>query len=235
MPTTPKPKLKAAPTGSRNPRTAAGSVGQEKASGSSPLTGSVKRTPKVDTLRTKVARFYMMIGTVLVPFGRFIPQLDPIGTNLKKFSEEAADAWIDLAEEDPRVKSYLESLTGASTWGNVIGIHFAIFMGAMPQHTVEKVVEQVVPQEAMDDPIQFARSQGLSDEEIDQAIKMAEGIMSDKPKEPDIREVRKTETEIMKEEIKNLKKSGIVSPDELGVQNDGQQQYSGPQNTGGIK
>jgi hypothetical protein len=86
------------------------------------------------------------------PAGRFYPVLTPIGDNLKLMADEAAEAWIELAEQDKRVKEALESLTSASTWGNVIGIHFAIFASAIPvsvdedgEIDLESLWEQMTP------------------------------------------------------------------------------------------
>jgi len=75
---------------------------------------------------------YNMAGTMVKPLGRFYPALTPLGENIKLLSGEAAEAWIELAEQDKKVKEMLESITTASVWGNVIGVHFAIFSAAIP-------------------------------------------------------------------------------------------------------
>lgn len=75
---------------------------------------------------------YNMFGVMVTPLGRFYPALGPLGENLKALSDDAAQAWIELAEQDKKVKDMLESMTSASVWGNVIGVHFAIFSAALP-------------------------------------------------------------------------------------------------------
>lgn len=133
MPPLPKPKAPGSGSGTQSPRTRAGGGRRESSSApdsaASPRRG---RATKAETLEVKVARMYNMFGTMLSPMGRFYPALGPLGSNLKELSGEAAEAWVELAEQDKRVKDALESLTSASVWGNVIGVHFAIFSAALP-------------------------------------------------------------------------------------------------------
>lgn len=171
-----------------------------------------------DLLKDRLERFYMMIGTILVPFSRFFPPLEPIGDNLKRFSTEATNAWLELADQDPTVKRYLESITGASTWGNVIGIHFAIFASAVPSATVTNLFSVG----DSSDPIDIAKKMGMSDEEIAAAVAMGERmgggpgdtIRSDRPKH----------------------EAGIVPPERLGVTIPGQEHSTEmPTNSGPIR
>lgn len=237
MPPTPRPKLKtSAPSRAGISGSSPGSPGGNETSGSSPTASPPRRTPKITGLREKLARFYMMIGTIMVPFGRFIPQLEPIGANLKQFSDEAADAWMDLAEEDPKVKQYLESLVSASGWGNVIGIHFAIFMTAIPAQSA-KIAETIMPEGV--NPVEFAKSMGMDDNEISAAFRMAENMASNRPPEPPIEPIQAAQRAAEEQRLESLQQQmrgngpAIVSPEELGVQNKGEI-YDGPQNTGGI-
>lgn len=147
-----------------------------------PGVGSVPPKPgrktQRDLLKDRLERLYMMLGTIFVPFGKFIPALEPIGNNLKEFSKEAADAWMELADEDSKVKSYLESVTGASTWGNVIGIHFAIFATAIPSGSpigsIFGGTSTANPTDGTYDPIAAARAAGLPEEQIQEAMRMGE-------------------------------------------------------------
>jgi hypothetical protein len=184
-----------------------------------PLPTGGARTPAERKLQEKVSRLYMVLGTVLTPFGRFVPQLIPISENIKTFSEDAAEAWMDLARDDAKVKKYLESITGASAWGNVIGIHFAIFASAIPQG----VIQQAIPQS--DDPIDILRKMGASEQDIEMALRMANGlgdtIRTGGAPVPPVEDIKATE------------QNGIVSPDQLGVQNPGDE-YSEPMVTGGL-
>lgn len=161
----------AASGGARSSRQSARTSARERgaaAGSSSPPPSSVANPPRTSarytTLQVKLARMYMMFGTMIRPFGRFYPFLTPIGDNLKSFSDEAAQAWIELAQEDKKVLDMLESMTKASTWGNVIGIHFAIFASSIPGGGGEYISQ--VTDVPSDDPISVLRSMGLSDEEI---------------------------------------------------------------------
>jgi hypothetical protein len=188
---------------------------------SDPIPRGGKRTPSTRKLEEQISRFYMVVGTVLTPFAKWYPPLKPISENLKVFSTEAAEAWVDLAEEDAKIKKYWETLTQASAWGNVIGVHFAIIASAMP------IGQMMGKQESEQDPIAFARKMGLSEDEIQMAMKMA-GVDGDTVRTggepvPPIDEVRKRENN-----------SGIVTPDDLGVRNPGDE-WSEPMRSGGIK
>lgn len=95
-------------------------------------TGPRPLTPKLEQLRGKLITMYKVIGTLIRPLGGIVPPLALIGAGLHAASTEAADAWIELAREDRKVLNMLEEMTKASTWGNVIGIHAAILMSAVP-------------------------------------------------------------------------------------------------------
>src|SRR5437588_12534657 len=121
MPPLPNPKTTAAPKGSTQ---SSGATPPRAGRPTSSLGSDAPRersVPGAKRLRGDIARFYMMLGTILRPFSKWYPPVEPIADNLKVFSDEAADAWMELAEKDPKVKKLLESWTSASTWGNVIG------------------------------------------------------------------------------------------------------------------
>lgn len=174
MPPLPKTPGTSSP-GTGRPTT--GARGRSERSGSSsapsPRASGRSRTSaaSVEALEEKLARMYMMMGTAIRPFGRFNPVLIPIGDNLKTFSDEAASAWIDLAKEDSRVMDILQSLTGASVWGNVIGLHLAIFASAIPGG--QMMAESMIPPNMQDDPIAAARAMGMSEAEIQEAMNLA--------------------------------------------------------------
>lgn len=216
VPPIPTPKPHAATKGSP-----ASSVGEK----SPPPTAPRGKNTKAGQLEIKITRFYMMMGTILRPFGRWIPQLEPIGDALKEVAEEASKAWMDLADENPAVKKYLENLTSASTWGNVIGIHFAVVAAAMPKQTAK-----LYPMPGVD-PLQFAKDMGLSDQELEAAMRMAgmdtggpgDTVKSDRsPDEvPDLKDKEKKLADAQKKFDEMQSKSAIVTPDELGVENTG--------------
>lgn len=189
-----------------------------------------KRTPKNRQLQVKIERLYMVAGTVILPFRRFYPPMESISGGMKEFSQEAAEAWVDLAEDDPRVRKWLESFTSASTWGNVIGIHIAIFAAAIPGPAAN-LASGMIPQDQ--DPIAFARAMGLSDADIDMAMRMAgmdkggpgDTVRTNAKPEPSIQQVQAQEG--------FNASAGMATPGQMGVQNSGDE-FNGPQVTGGL-
>lgn len=159
---------------------------------------------------------YMMMGTMVMPFGRFYPVLGPVGENLRNLSSEASIAWMELAEKDPRVMEILKSIVGASTWGNVIGIHLAIFASALPGGGY---IQHVTAESAIDDElIRQGKAAGMSDSEIAEAI-MRMRTPTGAPEGMPARDMGSggpgdTVTVPMQQQGT---KSGIVSPEELGV------------------
>lgn len=225
MPPIPKPNTGAAKKGSRS-KPSTGTRDRESDQGFSsapPIAGSRSRTTKVETLQSQLARMYMMIGTMIVPFGRFYPVLEPVGTNLRNMSNDAAEAWMDLAAKDKRVLEILESITGASTWGNVIGIHLAIFASALPGSYMQQVASSPPIDE---DFMRQGRAMGMSDEEIAIAAGMVQGGQMpardttsggpgdtvSSPSAPEYSGEQATATA-----APPVSRSGIVSPEQLGV------------------
>lgn len=138
-------------------------------------------------LNTKVERMYMIVGTMVAPFGRFVPVLKPLGDNLKSFSEEAAEAWIELAQEDPKVRKALEQLTSASTWGNIVGVHVAIIGSSIPgpmSQYAEAMNSGSSEQRTQPSPEDILRSMGASEEEVEQAMSVASQMMAQGPPMP---------------------------------------------------
>ncbi len=233
MPPITRPKRPSAPKGEPSPSQVRGSaegrprpespIGKERPSAPPKPRG---RPTNRDNLKDRLERFYMMVGTMLEPFGRFYSPLQPIGQNLKQLSTEATDAWMELADQDPKVKAYLESITGASTWGNVIGIHFAIFASAIPTGTVVNLFSS----EQFSDPIAAARAAGMSEEDIAAAVAMGERmgggpgdtIKSDRP--------------VQEAPSPPSTRPGIVDPKDLGVTNPGiDHTVTMPANSGPLK
>lgn len=193
-----------------------------------------KKAPKLNLLEIKVERFYRMVGTALKPFGRFYPFMAPLGTNISAMSNEAAQAWIELAEEDRRVRSYLESITGASTWGNVIGVHFAIVASAIPGNAFLGAMQEgaEMDRSQVDEAI---KSMGYSDEDIARARAYMEqqqanqqgGGPGDTMAVPQPPQYQPSPEPVVATAAPPVQQSavrpGIVSPAELGVQNPGDQ------------
>src|SRR5208283_2385300 len=92
------------------------------------------RSPKLHKLESAVAGLYIMLGGAMstVPEQVGGERLKFIGLSVAKSSDEIAEAWIDLAEDDRRVLKALESLTSFSGWGKVVGVHLMAVGTAVP-------------------------------------------------------------------------------------------------------
>jgi hypothetical protein len=72
-------------------------------------------------LETQLRELYETLAVVVVA------PLDQLGgTLMHKRAGELAEAWVDLAERDPRVKRTLERLLEATGWGGIVAAHVAI-------------------------------------------------------------------------------------------------------------
>jgi hypothetical protein len=68
-----------------------------------------------------------------------------IGTSIIHNGEDAADAWVELAAKNPRVRKALEDLTAASVWGAVVAVHVRMLMPAIaPVLGVQKSAAETV-------------------------------------------------------------------------------------------
>lgn len=219
------PPIPAPPTSSRRPSTGSAERGatRDESSSAPPRSAPRSRATKADVLQREIASMYNMIGVMLRPFGRFYPSLGPIGENFQSLSDDAAEAWIQLAQKDKRVMEMLESITSASTYGSVIGIHLAIFASAIP-------MGQVFAPSNDNDLVSEIRAQGkqmgLSDEDIEEAVARATGqpmpardTTAGGPGDT----IRTGGTPVPPPPPAPQSKSSIVSPEELGVQNGGEQ------------
>jgi hypothetical protein len=186
------------------------------------------RTGKGASLETKVSIFYKMMGTFLIPIGKWYSAAGSIGKNLTKYSDDAAEAWMELADENPEVKRMLESLTSASAWGNVIGVHFAI--------AVDKDEDKPLD---MNNPIDVAKAMGidLSPEDLAAVAKLTgndkggpgDTIRSERP----VQEAVVTpppEPVVTPPPVPQPVKSGIASPEQLGVDEQGKAQSNAHEN-----
>ena len=229
----PVPKLK--PTAAPKDTSSVGTGKRAERSTSSLGSGAPRTTstPSSKRLEQDITRFYMMMGTILRPFGKWYPALQPISDNIKIFAEDAAEAWIELADKDPRVKKILISWTSASVWGNVTGVHFAIFISSA-----------ATKQAAESGDSDLMSSLGLSQSDIDIVANLmkdkggpGDTIKSDRPKtEASNPSAMPTDTVKPFEPLGDTgiqTKSGIVSPNDLGITNPGQE-FSAPQTGGGI-
>lgn len=86
----------------------------------SPSTGR-PRTPAMRALEARVTEMYALAG-----MGAFAVGDQIVSNSILQNAESCADAWITLAERDPKVKRILERLTQSSAWGGVVMAHLGI-------------------------------------------------------------------------------------------------------------
>jgi hypothetical protein len=86
--------------------------------------------PKVRSKRDRdliaaLAQFYGMVGIGLTAAGQGInnPGLAVAGVNVASRGEVTAEAWVDLAENNPAIRKALEGFLAGSAWATVIGGH----------------------------------------------------------------------------------------------------------------
>lgn len=129
------------------------------------MESSRDRTAQFEKLQVAVESGYALLYGALVvappPIGN---KTKPIGVRLKKATPEIAEAWIDLAEDDPKVKRMLLQLTGISGWGKVVGLHLFVIGGDIPG-----ITQQFVPK-----PQQGQESQEGTPSDIEALMAMAE-------------------------------------------------------------
>lgn len=77
------------------------------------------RTAPILKLEGQVRDFHAQAGTYL---GMFMPQL-PTGMLLATNADGIAEAWADLAAQDPSVRRVLEKVLAGGAWANVIGTY----------------------------------------------------------------------------------------------------------------
>lgn len=189
-------------------------------SAASPKGPARGRVTKEEGLEQKIALMYTMMGAALRPFGRFYPALTNIGDQMSSLSDEAATAWMELARQDKRVMEAWISITGASVYGNIVGIHLAIFASAIPGaggHYVQQVMGAEPGMMSQDDMIAQARAAGLSEEDIAQAMRMAQAAAQQGTGGPG--DTIRTGGQPIPDPppINGSGRSGIVSPEELGA------------------
>lgn len=118
------------PKGNSSPRrvSSAGDTGEgrarpSRASSTPPV--SPRSTKKDAELQGDLAGMYRMCAMVGMMFNRELAQ------SVMDHADDAADAWVQLAQRNPKVKKALVDMTTASVWGGVVSVHIAMFAPAV--------------------------------------------------------------------------------------------------------
>lgn len=101
-----------------------------------------ERTPKFRKLETRVHGLHADIGAAT---GAFVD--DFLGILIARNAGGFASAWVDLAEQDPKVAKALENVVSGGAWANVIGqyvggiaLPYMAFRGLLPDEMSERVL-----------------------------------------------------------------------------------------------
>lgn len=87
-----------------------------------------RRTPTDQRLHDALTGTYQGIGGVVVTFGFQLEDngLTGVGTGLINQAETLAEAWVELGNQNPKVKKALQRFTEASAAGTVIALHLSV-------------------------------------------------------------------------------------------------------------
>lgn len=81
----------------------------------------------------KLANWYRRIGKVVRTFR------PALGVALVEQADDCADCWLELAENNDKVRRGILAFVEGGAWGNVIAAHAPIFMAALPEALLEKL------------------------------------------------------------------------------------------------
>jgi hypothetical protein len=96
----------------------------------SPSGGSVRGGNKTTRLRDDIAQFYGTLGMAAVGIGIATGDAGINGTGqaIVMRADTIADAWVELAQKNLKVKKALEQITGATSMGGIIGVHVMVLI-----------------------------------------------------------------------------------------------------------
>ena len=149
------------------------------------------RSAKYKKMQNAVEGFYIMLGGAItvMPPQMAGQQVKRVGLSLAKHSEEIAEAWIDLAEENPRVRAIIESVTGFSGWGKVMGEHLKAIGDETP--AIQGMRQQRQPQEAPQQSDDIAAAMALADFLSQAAAGQRQQTGNGEPQQPSPEQVRR--------------------------------------------
>jgi hypothetical protein len=87
-----------------------------------------RRTPADRKLQEAVAGLYQTAGMAIIGVGMSRSSEDTAnaGAHIVNMAPAVSDAWIDLANQNPQVKRYLQKLGEGSATATLIGLHVAM-------------------------------------------------------------------------------------------------------------
>jgi hypothetical protein len=122
---------------------------QAERAASEPLAKEERKRAKWATdLHTELESTYQMLGTVGMMASRGDELKLAASVNVINCAGPAADAWIDLAEKNPKVKDALQKFVSGTAAAQLISIHFAMLTpmlaayGLVPKNFGEMILMQ---------------------------------------------------------------------------------------------
>ena len=93
-------------------------------------TGSKRPVSKDAQLHSALSDFYGNVGVLMYGVGSSIGDGGVAGTGMAMTERagDAADAWMDLARKNTKVRATLERITEAGSFGGLIAVHLIIAM-----------------------------------------------------------------------------------------------------------
>lgn len=95
------------------------------------VTGTVPQLKPAD--KEKIMTFYRAMAFGIRPFSK--EAAETVFDN----SEECADAWLDLARENVKVRRFLLAMMEGSAWSQLIAAHLPIVIACVPASTISKL------------------------------------------------------------------------------------------------
>jgi hypothetical protein len=92
-----------------------------------------RRSPADRKLSENLSKFYGLLGVGMAGIGNATGNVGLVasGVNVASKAEDAAEAWMAMADNSPAVRKALEGFATGSTFAGVIGIHVAMLAPAV--------------------------------------------------------------------------------------------------------
>lgn len=123
------------------------------------------RSRRLQALEAKIARTYMAPakGVAMVAHGRQDPELMKVAQDYAELVPVVADAWVELAGQNPRVLEILESAAEGGVIGTLIVTHCMMVTTIVPGEVLVGIVKPLATRvgDIMDRRRQ-ARDQGVN-------------------------------------------------------------------------
>jgi hypothetical protein len=97
-----------------------------------------RRTPTDKKLASSIAGTYQAVGVTLIGFGQHKDDKGLVFTGIKvcESAEPIADAWLDLADQNPAVKKALKKFTEVTAAGTLIGMHVSMILPLLADRNI---------------------------------------------------------------------------------------------------